>query len=120
MGRRAVTQGFHEETEAMFDFGFGETENLEDAPLKIGVVDSDRTAAEFEAVEDQIVMLSAHRVGITLKQHFLPGRGRGERVMRGDERTGLGVAFKERKTDDPAERELLRIAQAEPFADVQA
>ena len=40
--------------------------------------------------------------------------------MRRCQRTRFGVAFEERETDDPAKRELLRIAQSEPLADVPA
>ncbi len=87
--------------------------------LELGVVDADRAAAEFPTVEDEIVMLRAHRVRVGVEQRRLTRCGRREWMMRRGECARLGVALEEREADDPAEREFRGIAQAESLGDVQ-
>ena len=102
MRRRAVTQRLHKESELIFDYGVGEAEDVEDALLERDIVDADRAAPELETVEHEVVVLRAHRERIGLEQRLLTGERCGKGMMRRNDRAGIGVAFEERKIDDPA------------------
>lgn len=45
-------------------------------------MDADRAAAEFHAVENEVVVLAAHGLRVAVEQMNVLGDGRGEGVMR--------------------------------------
>ena len=51
MGRGAVLKGIDEESELFLRFFSGKSDDLENAVLQVGIVDSDGARGDFEAVE---------------------------------------------------------------------
>ena len=57
MGRCTVFEGAEEEAEFLFCFFRCQADGLEDALLYVRLVDTEGAAAEFDAVEDQVISL---------------------------------------------------------------
>src|SRR5581483_11654087 len=79
---RAVTKGFEHITEARLDHLGRNLQHLfENRLLHVRLMDSNRPAAEFDAIHDHVIMLTAHLLRIAgEKLHVLRHR-RGEGMM---------------------------------------
>ncbi len=94
--RRAVAQRVEQEPEARLGLLLAHAEHVEDLLLDLGPVDTDRPAADLDAVEHDVVAARAHRA----------------RVLEGAQRRGEGVVqrapallglapLEHRRVDDP-------------------
>ena len=91
-------------TEAALDHIGGNLEHfLENFLLQCGLVDADRASAELHAVQDHVIMLTAHRLRIAVEQRRVLNHRRRERVVRGDVTLPLLIVAHEREIDDPEE-----------------
>src|SRR5205085_6398051 len=87
--RRAVLQGIEEEAEARARSVLGHADGLEDEPLHVLPVDTDRAARDLYAVDDRVVSLGANlaeQVRFVIRQRALKEwqvfvERRGERVV---------------------------------------
>ena len=66
-------------------------------------MDTDRAAADLEAVEHEVVARAQDLARVALEQRHVLGARRGERVVRGDELVALLVVLEEREAGDPEE-----------------
>src|SRR5262249_19342911 len=72
MRRSAIFESFEHVTEAQLRFFGGNLQYLfKDQFLQLSLVNSDRTATQFHAVDDDIVVLAAHFLGFGLKQRYI-------------------------------------------------
>ena len=77
--RRAHLQRVEQEAELVLLLLLAHAHDAEHGLLHLDVVDPDRAGAELPAVPDQVVVLTAHVLGIRLDLALLAGHGRGER-----------------------------------------
>src|SRR5687767_12152692 len=82
-------------------------------------MDTNRTAGDFGAVQNQVVRsrTAARRIGQQTIDVF--GAGRGERVVRCGEGVRLFIVLEERKLDDPQDRPAIRGNQLQLLRDVE-
>ena len=102
MRRRAKAEGFEQMAELVrLLFGI-HSEDIEEAGLQFALVNSDRAAAEFHAVQDDIVGHRAHCGVFALfhKGHVLRF-WTGEGMMHGHPFVFLGAERKQREIHDP-------------------
>ncbi len=98
MGRRPVLESLEEPSKTSLSSLFIDTENLEHLSLDIRVVDSHRSAAQFDSVEHDVV---GPRHGVLrIVTHLLERRRRGERMMRERDFAVLGL-LEQRKVHNP-------------------
>src|SRR5712691_12783058 len=101
MWRRAVTEGFEQESEALFRFRLADAESLEHSRLQLGTVDTDAAAAQLEAVEHDVVGARHRRAGIALHLVDILERRRRERMMPREVALRLLVPLEEREVRYP-------------------
>lgn len=122
--RRAVVEGVQQEAELRGRLLLGEADRVERPLLHLALVDTDRTAAQLRAVEDQVVGVGQGRarVGVEGGQR-LGGRG-GERVVHRVPALELALVvldrLEHREVDDPEEGPLRLVDQLAAAADLQA
>ena len=112
MRRRAVFEGFNQEAELFIAVLLRQTQYLEHLRLQILVMDSDRTAAQLYAVQNDIigVCLDCQRIGIQ-KLQLIQLRA-GERVMHRLERMVFFVLFEHREVNDPQQIVLIIVQKS--------
>ena len=95
-------------------FLLADAEGLEHGGLEVGLVDPDRAAAEFVAVEDDVVGLGAESVASSPASQLLLvlGQRAGEGVVDGGPAAFLLVEGEQRELGDPEEVELARCLRA--------
>ena len=82
--RRAVSEGFQHVAEAGLDqFGRNLQDLLEDEFLHVGLMNADGAAAQFHAVDHDVVMLAADFFGVACQQRDVLGHRRGKGMMAG-------------------------------------
>ena len=103
VGRGAEAEGIEEEGEFFLGVFGRDAQEAEDFRLYILLVDTDGAAAEFDAVEDDVVGLGVDLGGIGIEQGniFIP-RG-GEGMVLGDVALGGGIVIERGEIDDPEE-----------------
>ncbi len=105
VGRSAVLEGIQEEAELGFLGGFVDAQEGEDFLLDVDAVDTDGAAADFGAVDDDVVGLAQDRfddlgvAGIELGEIFIQRRSEG--VMGAGEAFFGFVEFEGGEFDDP-------------------
>ena len=72
-------------------------------------MDTNRAAAEFHAVDHDVVVLAANFLRVGLEQRDVLGHGRGERMMARIPAVLFPVEAEQREFNHPQEIELLRI-----------
>ena len=102
--RRAVFQRADQMAETALDFGLGQALDLEHPRLEFRVVDADAAAAEFGAVEHDVISLRAHVLGIAVEQRHVFRPGGRERMVHADQ-PAFVVAFHQREIRHPCELE---------------
>lgn len=78
MGRTAAGQGLEQVTQVGRVLAEDVTEDVE---LKLGIVDSNRSATDLEAVEHQVVVEAADLERVGVNEVDVVGMGLSERVM---------------------------------------
>ncbi len=118
--RSAVGQRVEEEAEAAAELFFGEAERFEEALLHVLAMNSDAAAAEFDAVEDEVVAFAANfpRCGLELVDVFFDDAG--ERMLRAGPGLLAGTPFEEREAGEPEKFPLRFVDLVEGFAEDQA
>src|SRR3954454_1582270 len=122
-------QRLQEEAELVLGLLVADAHRGEDLLLHDGIVQPDRSPADLESVQDEIVAVAedASWIGFQILDVLVVGPGEG--VMGGDEPLEILVVLEERRVDDPEESPgggALRIAravlgnEAEPLPQVQA
>ena len=108
VGRGAEGEGFEHVAEAAFHDVGGDFQHVfKDVLLHLRIVDTNGAAAEFDAVEDDVVVLAADFFRRGGKQGFVLLDGRGEGVVGGEEAFLVFVPEHEGKLNDPEEVELI-------------
>ena len=105
--RRAVLEGVHQETELLLRLLGREAQAREDRGLQLGIVDTDRTAADLGTVADEVVGVGAHAARVAFEVGHVLGFGRGEGVMHRVEALRLVVPLEHREIHDPQRSEPL-------------
>ena len=104
MGRGAVGERLEHVAEAAVHEVLRDLEDvLEDALLDGRVMDADRAAAEFDAVEHDVVVLAADLGGVGGEQGLVFDDRGGERVVGGEVALLFLVPEHQREFDDPEE-----------------
>ncbi len=99
----AVGKSVEQETETLAGLLAADAQQVEDAGLDEGIMDTDRAAAGFRAVDHQVVGLRAAFAGIGGQQpQVLSSRGR-ERMVHGGPSLLFFVPGEHWKLDDPGE-----------------
>src|SRR6185369_3316664 len=101
--RCAEAQRGQQEAELLFGFFVLDAECGENARLNFGVVQANRAAGDFEAVQHQIVAVALHFAGIFLDQIHMVVVRTSEGVVRGRPGLVLVVVREQRGFDDPQE-----------------
>ena len=104
VGRGAEAEGVEEVAEFFLLFFWGDAEDAEHFGLEVFFVDADGAAAEFVAVEDDVVGDGADLgvvAGFEVGKVF--GFGAGEGVVDGDPGVVFGAVGEEGEVDDPEE-----------------
>ena len=116
MRRCAVFERVEHVAEAQFRFFRRDREQFfEDGLLHVGLMDTDRAAAEFDAIHDDVVMLAANFFRISFQQRDVFRDGCGERMMAGIPAVLFAIKAEQRKFDDPEKIKLLRIYHELPL-----
>ena len=120
MGRRAVLVGVHQKAKALARLFLGKAKRVEHAVLQGGVVDADRTAAHFAAVQHHVIGLGAAGalVGFHFVQVLLARHGKGV-VLCHIAPLFFGI-LEQREICHPQEVELILINQPQLFAHSKA
>lgn len=105
--RRTELERSHQETELLLSLLRRETKKLEHLMLKLALMDTDRTAADLNAIDHHIVGISADCTRIRVKQRNILRLRRSERMMHSIETLVLLAPLKERKIDNPKTRVLI-------------
>ncbi|MNS96303.1 hypothetical protein D3C72_1305950 [compost metagenome] len=119
MRRRAVVQRVEQEAELGTGLFGTDAEQLEHRALHVGAVDTDRTAADFIAVEHHVVAARNGRLCIGAQLGDVVHRRRGEGVMQGDVALRFLVPLEHREVGDPQRRPAVGD-QVEVLAGLQA
>ena len=111
MRRGTVLERLEEEAKAERRLLLADVEQRENTALHRGVMNADTAAADFAAVQHEVVCLRAHvaRVGLQFP-HVLVMR-RGERVMHRVIALLLGIPFQQGKVHNPREGILVWFQQ---------
>src|SRR3954469_14535928 len=96
-------QRLQEEAELLLRLLVGDAHRGEDLLLHDRIVQPDRTAADLESVEDEIVAVAEDATGIALQILDVLVVGPGEGVVGGDELLRILVVVEERRGDQPEE-----------------
>ena len=111
----AVGKGFQHVAETAFNDLGGDLENfLEDFFLKIGLVDPDASSAQFDTVENDVVVLPSDFFGLGLEKGCVLLHGCRKGVVGGHVAPFLLIVGHEGKVHDPKEFPVLGIAQDLP------
>ena len=108
MGRCAISKRFEHVAESRFDHFGGDLEDFfEDGFLDVGLVDADGAAAEFGAVDDDVVVLAANFLGFGFEEWDVVRDGGSKRMVAGVPAVLFFVEAEEGEIDDPKEVELV-------------
>ena len=108
MRRRAILEGFQHIAEAGLNHIRREFENVfKNSLLHSGLMDTDGTAAQLDTVDHDIVMLTAHLLGLGLEQRDVFGHRSRERMVRGVPALHFRIVAQEREIHYPEEIELI-------------
>ena len=119
MRRRTVLERLQQEAELVLGLLGRDTQQVEDAALHVGAVDTDGAAADLVAVHDDVVRVRERLVRRLLEAvHPLSVR-RGERVVHGRP-TAFVIPLEHRRVHHPAERPRRLVDQAGPVGDLDA
>ena len=118
--RNAVLEGREQETEFFIGFLFGEADDLKHLLLDVALVDTDTAAAEFDAVEDNVVCFRTDAAGICIDAFPILFHRHGERMVHGYITVFLLGPLKKREVHDPEEIELVVVDEAKILAQFQA
>src|SRR6185437_10891794 len=106
--RGAVFEGFEHVTETGFDhFRRNSQHFFEDGFLHFGLVNTNRAAAEFNAVHNDVIVLATDFFRVGFEQRDILAHGRGKRMMAGIPAILLAVEAEQREFDDPEEIKLI-------------
>src|SRR5262249_55239058 len=105
-----------EEAELRAAFLFADAERLERAVLQLAAMDTNRAAADLDAVEHEIVGAREHLFRRDLEQLFVLHARRRERMVRGGDLAVLDL--EQRRIGEPHELPLALADEAELLADV--
>src|SRR5581483_5931540 len=106
--RRAVTEGFQHVPKARLNHLRRNLQYLfKNCFLHLGLMNTYRSATQFDAVHDHVVVLAAHLLGIAEQQRDVLGHRCGERMMAGVPAVLFLVEAEEREIHDPEEFELV-------------
>ena len=109
VGRRAEGEGLEHVAEPAFhDIGRDFQHVLEDFLLQRRLVDPDRAAAEFHAVEHDIVMLAADPLRVAVEERRILRHRSGERMVRRHVAVLRLVMAHQGKIHDPEEFPVVR------------
>ena len=117
--RNAVLEGREQETEFFIGFLFGEADDLKHLLLDVALVDTDTAAAEFDAVEDNVVCFRTDAAGICIDAFPILFHRHGERMVHGYITVFLLGPLKKREVHDPEEIELVVVDKAQILAQFQ-
>src|SRR5205814_9885274 len=101
--RSAVAEGFEQESESRLRILVADAEGAEHSRLQVGTIDADRSAAELESVEHDVVRARQHGARIALDLVEIGEGRRRERMMPREEALRLLVPFEQREIRDPEE-----------------
>ncbi len=99
--RRAIFQGFEEESESFARLFFGEAQHLEYPALNVLAMNTDRAAANLGTVQHQIVRPRSNGAGVGFQLVQVLLARRRERVVHGRETFFLFVVLEHRKVHNP-------------------
>ncbi len=120
MGRGAEFQSVEQEAELDPRLFLADAHQFEHLALHGLVVNTDAAAADFRAVEDQVVSFGPGLAGIGGEQGDVFIHRRGEGVMNGDVAAVLLVPFEQREVGDPDELVVVLFGQTKALPQVAA
>src|SRR5580704_18934494 len=120
MGRRAVLERVEQEAEPIDRFLAREPQQFKYLQLQLAAMDTNRTAAEFLAVEHHIVGECARLERRRLEHSKIVGMWRGEWMVHRDHALVLGAVVEQREIDDPQKFELVGFVETEFRGELQA
>src|SRR5579883_87788 len=112
MRRSAIFQSLQQKPEAVARLFRGESKSRENFRLHVAAVNTNRSGAQFDSVQNQIVGFSAATGGIADEHIEVVVMNRSEGMMGGVPPVFFLVPLEHRKIRDPKEVEALRIEQA--------
>ena len=68
MGRCTILEGVHQEAELSLCTLLGKAQYLEHLLLKVGVMDTERTATDFDTIADEVISLGTHALGMFIQE----------------------------------------------------
>ena len=113
MRRCSVAEGVHQEAELFLGFFGGEAQVAEHHHLRFPVVDTDGAAADFIAVEHDVVRVGPYGAGVGLQQGDVLPFGRSEGMVHGVVALRLFVPFEQGEVHYPERSENVRVAQSQ-------
>ena len=120
MRRCAVRERSDQVAKLLLGLLLGEAECLEHLGLKLGIVDTDRTAAQLAAVQDNVVSLGAYLGRVGVEQRNILVHRRGERMVHRNETVLLLAVLELRELGDPEELEVVLLREAETLCQLAA
>ena len=120
MRRSAELECIDDEAELVVRLLGADTQHLEHTLLHIGIMDTDRTAAQLGAVEHKVVSIGANPLqiflGVGIEPLFVLGLRSRKRMVHGIETAVLVAPLQQREIHNPQRGEHLRITQAKAVA----
>ncbi len=120
MGRSAVLKGIHQKSELFLCPFFGEAQHGEHLLLQGAVVDTDRPATNFHAVDHHVIGIGPHCPRIRIEQGDILRFGRGERVMFREVAVQFLVLLQEGEVHHPEAFVVVFVSQSEARSHLQA
>src|ERR1039458_3931793 len=119
MGRRSIFQCVEQKAEAIHRLLARQAQQFKYLQLKLAAMDTNRAAAEFLAVEHQVVRECASLERRGIEHRKIVGIRRGERMVHGNHALVVGAVIEEWEIDHPQKVKLVGFVETEFRGELQ-
>ena len=110
MRRCAELEGIHQETELFFSLFRCESQYLKHLGLQLSIMDTDRTATDFNTVTYHIISIGTNGCRICVQQRNIFILRMGKRMMHSHQAAFFFAPFKHREVNYPKQCKLILVA----------